>query len=108
MTKEMLDEMAKHLESDEALIFVKDVNTDESNIYARGQLDDIILAATKTIIGAGSKSDRKEFVWLNAATIIFAHIRRMYATDDEKDMILGFSFEGGKENEEALQGTFHA
>ena len=35
---------------------------------------------------------------INAATIIFAHIWRLYATDDEKDMIPGFSFEGGKAN----------
>ena len=108
MTNEMFDEMAKHLESDEALIFVRGVNTDHSNIYARGQLNDVILAATKTIIGAGYETDREAFVWINAATIIFAHIRRLYATDDEKDMIPGFSFEGGKANEEALQGTFHA
>ena len=104
MTNEMFDEMAKHLEPDEALIFVRGVNTDHSNIYARGQLNDIILAATKTIIGAGYETDREAFVWINAATIIFAHIRRLYATDDEKDMIPGFSFEGGKANEEALQG----
>ena len=104
MTNEMFDEMAKHLESDEVLILVRGVNTDHSNIYARGQLNDIILAATKTIIGAGYEADRMPFVWINAATIIFAHIWRLYATDDEKDMIPGFSFGGGKANEEALQG----
>lgn len=108
MTNEMLDKMANHLESDEVLIFVRGVNTDHSNIYARGQLNDVILAATKTIIGAGYEADRMPFVWINAAIIIFAHIWSLYATDDEKNMVPVFSFKGGKANEEALQSTFHA
>ena len=106
MTKEMFNEIAKDLESDEVLIFSKNVNTDHSTICAHGQLEDVILAATKALIGSSERTDRKPFALINAASIIVAHLRRSYAPDDEKDIIPGFSFEeqaGGDADEEAAQ-----
>ena len=101
MTKEMFDEMSQYAELDEVLILAKHVNTDHTEISGYGDTDDIILAATKTIIGAGEKSPRNTFQWINAATTICAHIRKMYARDDEKDVIQGFSFDGKEKAPEA-------
>lgn len=90
MTYDKFLKLQKDLEPDDVLILVKRVKSSDSEISVIGEADDAILAATKTIILVGNKSPRRLYHWINAVTIISAHLRRLWATDEEQNVIQGF------------------
>ena len=90
MTYDKFLELQKNLEPDDVLILVKRVKSSDSEISVIGEADDVVLAATKTIVLVGNKSPRRLYQWINAVTTISAHLRKLWATDEERDVIQGF------------------
>lgn len=96
MTYDKFLKLQKDLEPDDVLILVKRVKSSDSEISVIGEADDAVLAATKTIVLVGNKSPRRLYQWINAVTTISAHLRKLWATDEEQNIIQGLTI-GNKE-----------